>query len=643
MPPILRAAALAASLLLATAAAAVAVTPFGPRYVTNAAGDIAVVGNTVLTCPPSPACTAAQGGGVDQNNSFRMRYVDVDGDPATFDSSSVTLTLPPGADVLFAGLYWGGRRNAGGGGAPAPTPGARTAVTLRVPGAPAAAAVTGVEVGAVGTTAYGAFADVTARVRAAGAGVYTVGNVQVGTGSDSYGGWSLVVAHRDDAAPPRNLAVFDGFEVVRDQTGDRSKTITVAGLQAPPAGAVTARVGVVAYDGDRGFTGDVLRLNGTPLTDALHPADDAFNSTVADGGVADTGRDPGYGNLLGFDASVFTADGLIPNGATSAAIALTTGGETYYPAVVTSVIDLYAPRLVVDKAVRDLDGPPVGRDDVLEYTVAVANTGGDAAVDAVLEDTVPPGTAYVPGSLTRDGVPLTDAADADPGEIRGTSVRVGLGTGATGPSAGGTLAIGARTAVTFRVRVDGTAQNGQVLPNTAAVPHRGLTLGTALLARSQTVTSVVSVPDVPTPPLPPTTVPEGGRPGVTDARPALAITTASPPSVRSGRVVCVTATVRNAGAATATGVRITIPVPPGMAVTRRPASSRLSAGRVVSAPLTLRPGARASMTICLRATGGARTLAWTASARADDAAAVRRRTPLRVTAVAAPVRPAVTG
>src|SRR5690606_35762261 len=138
--------------------------------------------------------------------------------------------------------------------------------------------------------------------------------------------------------------------------GNPSETITVTGMQAPPSGTVTARVGVIAYDGDRGSTGDTLSLNDTGLSDALHPANDMFNSSFGDRGTRQTAKNPDYANSLGIDASVFTADGLIPNGATSATIALTTGGETYLPGVVTSAIDLFAPRLVVSKSVADVDG-----------------------------------------------------------------------------------------------------------------------------------------------------------------------------------------------------------------------------------------------------------------------------------------------
>src|SRR6185503_16326177 len=104
------------------------------------------------------------GGNLD-NNDFTMQYVDVDGDAATFSSSSATLNLPVGATVLWAGLYWGGESaNA-----------ARNTCRLDTPAA-APVTITAGQLD-VSTSDYSAIADVTVPVRAGGNGVYTVANV----------------------------------------------------------------------------------------------------------------------------------------------------------------------------------------------------------------------------------------------------------------------------------------------------------------------------------------------------------------------------------------------------------------------------------------------------------------------------------
>src|SRR6186713_2100949 len=99
--------------------------PFAARYQTHSRGDLARAGNTLLTCPAAEAgCDTVQAGagGNRQNNNWTMAWVDADSDADTFNSSTATLSLPAGASVTFAGLYWGADTVAGAGGAPAAAP-----------------------------------------------------------------------------------------------------------------------------------------------------------------------------------------------------------------------------------------------------------------------------------------------------------------------------------------------------------------------------------------------------------------------------------------------------------------------------------------------------------------------------------------
>ena len=198
---------------LQTASAGAADRAFSIRFSANDTGNITIAANTLLTCPAAASgCAAAQAGGATNNNSFTMAYVDVDSDSTTFDSSQSDLVLPTGATVLFAGLYWGGDTSAGAaGGVAAPAAASRGSVKFAPPGA-------------AYSTRHREHArrlerqrhplpglrDVTSMVQAAGAGTYTVANVQAGTGQDRYAGWGLVVAYHDTTQPPRNLTVFDG-------------------------------------------------------------------------------------------------------------------------------------------------------------------------------------------------------------------------------------------------------------------------------------------------------------------------------------------------------------------------------------------------------------------------------------------------
>lgn len=119
--------------------------PFTPRFTSNAAGGFMGAANTLMTCPadvpPNTGCADAQAGTATgsalNNNSWVMTRIDQDSDPETsLDSSAATLSLPPGATVLWAGLYYGAVTTAGVGGRSADAS-LRSSVKLKAPGSAA--------------------------------------------------------------------------------------------------------------------------------------------------------------------------------------------------------------------------------------------------------------------------------------------------------------------------------------------------------------------------------------------------------------------------------------------------------------------------------------------------------------------------
>ena len=61
------------------------------------------------------------------------------------------------------------------------------------------------------------------------------------------------MAYRNPGLPLRDLTVFNGFDSIG---GSNSDTITISGFLAPFTGPVRTTVGIVAYEGDAGITGD---------------------------------------------------------------------------------------------------------------------------------------------------------------------------------------------------------------------------------------------------------------------------------------------------------------------------------------------------------------------------------------------------
>ena len=291
-----------------------------PLYAGLRHGDIVTIGNTLMTCDPADQrCAAAQaddpmvsGGSVPLDNSaYTMAPVDTDLLAETTASSSAVLTLPPGATVNRAWLVWGGTAANGG-----MVRASYAGVRLTGPaGPPQTLAKDPTSTGGACTpTCPDVYArlDVTPQVQVSG--TYTFGSVggfadQAGDNKNRSGGWALIVQYDRASDPMRSLVVLDGMVVISNNT--REVALGLLGPGAPPEG-VKARIGFVAWDGDRGVdrTDHVsLKSGATPtvidFADASNPLDDIFNSTVCIAGLPSAGGLPAYPNTLGFDADAF--------------------------------------------------------------------------------------------------------------------------------------------------------------------------------------------------------------------------------------------------------------------------------------------------------------------------------------------------
>ncbi|MGW0705288.1 DUF3344 domain-containing protein [Streptomyces sp. NPDC002643] len=254
-----------------------------------------------------PSCADARAGRTAVNSDFDMFYIDVDRDPNTYNSSRGEVRLPPGARVSYARLYWGGNLRVG----EQKPPKDNGRVLIAEPGGAykelLADSVVGHRV-AGGADAFQASADVTELVRSSGSGLYTVAQVNVAMGrsaAGAWGGWTLMVAYENPAEPLRHLEMWDGFDSL---SNGREQRVRVRGLDMPRN--ARGQVGLVAYNGDRGRTGDSLmvstgRAAATALGDAANPHEDVLNSTISEPGTPAIGRSPAHVNTLGYDSDVF--------------------------------------------------------------------------------------------------------------------------------------------------------------------------------------------------------------------------------------------------------------------------------------------------------------------------------------------------
>ena len=299
------------------------VAPTVPSFAANLRGGVAVAGNTLETCPQNQPGNEVCAGNTYNNNDQNMVYANVDPGNGRFNSSSANLTIPAGAHVVKAFLYWAadlsrgvanGQGNRTGSAAPdgdtpvgqpphtadkphqinstygivklrAGTGSTYTTINAFTQGSAEArwdsvsswystAPTAGNPEGGSPGWAYQVRADVTdqlnnallaRKVRRRGAKVtlpVTVANVQAGTGLNRYAGWNLIVVWETDSAAYRNITLFDGFAWVQVQGGQQLVVgpLDFSGFQTPASGNVDAHVTVWATEGDRGITGDYLSL-----------------------------------------------------------------------------------------------------------------------------------------------------------------------------------------------------------------------------------------------------------------------------------------------------------------------------------------------------------------------------------------------
>nr|WP_179952281.1 DUF11 domain-containing protein [Marinicella rhabdoformis] len=460
------------------------VRTFETRSSFNINGNIMAVGNTLLTCDGTGNCSDVQNGSTSSSNGRNMVLVNDDPGAGFTNSSTATLTLPAGSNVLYAGLYWGGRASNNDSN--------RNTVQFKAAGSGSYNTVTASVIDTYGADGeddqrpYQGFADITTLVSNAGSGSYTVGDVTLSTGNDNlgfYGGWSIAVIYQDNNEPYRRLMLMDGAVRVIDSN---TETITIPNIVTPQVGSFDTFLGALVWEGDQSISGDALEFQGTPFNNNLNSSNNFWNSTITryDSHVAT--KSPNYVNQLGMDLDMVDVSGELPNGLTTADIDFVTDGDWYYAHMLMFATDLHVPDFGanISKTANDINGGDIQAGDVIEYTISFENTGQDGATNTVLTDPIPANTNYVADSLiivSADSGPtgtLTDNTGDDAGEFDSNNNEVifRLGSGANQTN-GGTILVNEGATVRFQVTVDTFIQDGdivniaEVLSNSTSLPN----------------------------------------------------------------------------------------------------------------------------------------------------------------------------
>ncbi|ANN18422.1 hypothetical protein SD37_24215 [Amycolatopsis orientalis] len=481
--------------------------PIGPEPVYSglAHGGITMAANSVVQCGVGVVCNESA------SNASPVSWIKTDPAAPGNTASAASLSVPPGAKVLNARLYWQFNPVASSGTSGDGSKGNQ--VSIKTPGSNAYQRITAetydwfpaTTTGGTPTLyAYGGAADVTSLVTGAGAGQYTVADIQACQGQSisrtnlgCWGGWSLVVAYELPSEPLRYLQVWDGMQVVAGGSTPSSATIALSGIKAPTSRQPDVELGIVAGDGDAPITGDYLQVgpNASSLQTIAMPApggvatNNAFSSridqvTATGTGTNVTSRTPNPVNNVGYDARSIDITGKVPAGTTALQVKIGTVGDALYPQTIWLVTDALEPDLQITKANDPVgntdDNPPgyVTKGGDVTYTFDVANrhadgsiTDLDTATDVVLTDTLPDGVTFVAGSN-----PDCSAA----GQVVTCRLR--------------NLAAGQSQKVAFKVTVGAAVPDGTKLDNTGKLTFRGEDTGRPQERTSNTVRNTVASP-----------------------------------------------------------------------------------------------------------------------------------------------------
>ncbi len=235
---------------------------------------------------------------------------------------------------------------------------------------------------------------------------------------------------------------------------------------------------------------------------------------------------------------------------------LTGGNLTPQTSNVTSTLINSAPTFEAWKTSQDITGDPAElmAGDSLRYTITIKNIGNENAVNTVLQDQIPSFTTYVAGTTRLNGALVTDPTPGVSALQSGMLINAPENTTAGFMRADATATAGNVATVTFEVMIDSNVVDGTIIDNQGFVNAAGTGSGPAPEEPSDDpATAILDDP----------TRDVVGNVPLVDAHKTVQILTDTAPAgiVNSDDVLRYTITITNAGAAPATGVVFTDPVP----------------------------------------------------------------------------------
>ncbi len=360
------------------------------------------------------------------NNQFQMGFIDIDNDPTTFNSSSADLVIDAECNsIKHVGLYWTAAY------ADENREHDITSIKIKYPGHQSYSTITDGQIihdyyndEKSLFKQYSCYKDITKEVLSLKSplGTYTLANIPATTsavnndptlGNGLTGGWTMVVIYEDDTKSRKRFYVYDGF--VNIDSKAKPVAFSFDNFQTIPNGAVHGKIGVIAFEGDKGIRGDRFQVMSNEtnryksLADGTNPMNNFFNANITENGKNVRTRVPASQNTLGYDADLFEIknirNSIIGNNQTEAKFRLSTDNDGYSVMAVAFSVDIYEPAIHIIKRSQYADNSYVRPDDVLapkqeiSYNLTIYNDGNDDAKNTIIKDIIPKNVIFSEKSL----------------------------------------------------------------------------------------------------------------------------------------------------------------------------------------------------------------------------------------------------
>ena len=356
-----------------------------PENTRNIEGNFAIIGNANQCALDTYSTTSLDGNCYNSYSNGRpSRFIDIDNDDSTKNSTKSTLNIPVDSKVVFAALYWQGvvhnstqnQDFMGDAGeyngitisgeekfdsgrqidfASAGTTYDADKVLFKVPGGEYVKVIAdkqdhgewarGFDYHNLG---YSGFQDVTSLLNTDNPnGDYYVANIKSHQGVESnhgnYAAWALVVIYTNPHEEFRNITLFDGYATV-----DRNfnQDLVMSGFITPRAKPINSKLAMFAMDGDNGDNNLYIKNEAGEVTDVKnqdHPDNSLFDATISNSINRYTNT-----TSLRTDLKVLELNDVLNPMETTATLQPRSGGDRYTPSFFIMSAELIQPRICYD-------------------------------------------------------------------------------------------------------------------------------------------------------------------------------------------------------------------------------------------------------------------------------------------------------